>query len=101
MSRKLVVALLVLLHPACSKSGVCHGKDLLVEISGNHDHNERIVAAALARGAGNYKLEGGSHEHTLRLSEATIAKLETGDRVELRSSSQNGHLHELRLSCEK
>jgi hypothetical protein len=85
----------------CRKSGTCAGKDLLVEVSGNHEHAERISAAELERGARAYRLEGGSHEHALRLSEADLSQLAAGKSVERRSSSMNGHVHQLRLSCER
>jgi hypothetical protein len=85
----------------CRKSGTCAGKDLLVEVSGNHGHAERIPASELERGARAYRLEGGSHEHAFRLSEAELGQLTAGKSVERRSSSMNGHVHQLRLSCER
>jgi hypothetical protein len=101
MKPALLVVGLSLLLLACSKSGPCGGNDLLVDIPGNHGHTKRIGAAALGRRTGSYKLEGGSHEHSLRLDEATLAKLASGDSVTLRSSSQNGHVHALSLTCER
>lgn len=83
----------------CGKPGVCGDQDLALEISGNHGHAERIEKKALTLGPGRYKLEGGSHEHAFRLSEADVAKLRAGESVELRSTSMNAHVHELRLSC--
>jgi hypothetical protein len=93
------LALFPLIALACSKPGPCAGKDLLVEVSGNHAHTERVPADEMKRGAGSYKLEGGSHEHNLRLNDATLARLRGGEAVELRSSGQNGHVHALRLRC--
>ena len=93
--------LLALPLAACRKSGTCAGKDLLVEVSGNHGHAERIPAAELERGAHSYRLEGGSHEHGVRLSDADLAALTAGKSVERRTSSMNGHVHEVRLSCER
>lgn len=96
----LVPALLAALGLAgCEKSGVCRGKDLAVEVSGNHGHVERIEKKALAKGAGRYTLDGGSHEHGFRLTDADVAKLAAGETLELRSTSMNAHLHELRLKC--
>jgi hypothetical protein len=85
----------------CRKSGTCAGKDLLVEVSGNHEHAERIPASALESGPRAHRLGGGSHEHALRLSEAELTELAAGKSVERRSSSMNGHVHQLRLSCER
>ncbi|HEX6765200.1 MAG TPA: hypothetical protein VF103_06970 [Polyangiaceae bacterium] len=96
----LVPALLAALGLAsCEKSGVCGGHELLVEVSGNHGHVERIEKKALAKGAGRYALDGGSHEHGFRLTDADVAKLAAGETLELRSTSMNAHLHELRLKC--
>ena len=83
----------------CGKPGVCGDKDLTLEISGNHGHSERIEKKALSAGPARYKLEGGSHEHAFRLTEEHVAKLRAGESVELRSTSMNAHVHELRVSC--
>jgi hypothetical protein len=83
----------------CGKPGVCGDKDLTLEISGNHGHAERIEKKALELGPGRYKLEGGSHEHAFRLTEAHVKKLQAGEAVELRTTSMNAHVHELRLTC--
>jgi len=97
----LATLLLALSTGACKKSGTCAGKDLLVEVSGNHGHAERIPASELERGAHVHRLEGGSHEHALRLSDADLTELASGIAVERRSSSSNGHVHELRIRCER
>jgi len=89
------------LASACGKPGICDGKPLALEISGNHGHDERIAAKELEKGPGRYTIAGGSHEHGFRLTEADVAKLKSGEALELRSTSMNAHLHELRLKCEK
>lgn len=86
---------------ACQKSGTCAGKDLLVEVSGNHEHAQRIAAADLRSGVRAHRLVGGSHEHVLRLSDAELGDLAAGKSVDRRSSSMNGHVHALRLTCER
>ena len=83
----------------CGKPGVCGDKDLVLEISGNHGHAERIEKKALTLGAGSYTIEGGSHEHAFRLKDADVEKLRAGGAVELRSTSMNAHVHELRVTC--
>jgi hypothetical protein len=85
----------------CAAPGICDGKDLLVEVSGGHGHAERIEKKALTQGPGRYRLEGGSHEHGFRLTNADLVKLKAGESVELRSTSMNAHVHELRLKCER
>jgi hypothetical protein len=93
--------LLVALSSAsgCQKPGVCDGKELSIEISGNHGHTERVAKDALAKGAGRFVVEGGSHEHGFRLTDADVVRLKAGESVELRSTSMNAHVHELRLKC--
>jgi len=98
---KLFVVALASLAFGCQKSGICAGKALALEISGNHGHEERIAANRLDKGPGRYTIAGGSHEHGFRLSEADVEKLRTGGSVELRSTSMNAHLHELRVACDK
>ena len=98
---KLVLVALLILAIGCEKSGLCAGKPLALEISGNHGHDERIAANELEKGPGRYTIAGGSHGHGFRLSEADVEKLRTGGSVELRSTSMNAHLHELRVACDK
>lgn len=93
------LALVVL--AGCEKPGVCDGKDLALTISGNHGHDERIEKKALSKGPGLYKIQGGSHEHGFRLSEADLGRLKVGESIELRSTSTNAHVHEVRVSCAK
>jgi hypothetical protein len=83
----------------CGKPGVCGDKDLVLQISGNHGHTERIEKKALPLGAGHIALEGGSHEHAFRLKDEDVEKLRAGGAVELRSTSMNAHVHELRVTC--
>lgn len=85
----------------CEEPGVCDGKELALTISGNHGHDERIEKKALTQGPGRYKIQGGSHEHGFRLTEADVGRLKAGDSIVLRSTSMNAHVHELRVSCAK
>jgi hypothetical protein len=84
---------------ACGKPGVCRDKDLLLEIGGDHGHDRRIPKNKLTQGPGRYVLGGESHEHGFRLTEADIGRLQAGEAIELRSTSMNAHVHELRLKC--
>jgi len=99
MTRWCLVAAIALAATACKKGGVCGGKELLVVTSGNHGHDTRIPARSLQRGAGLFRLEGGSHDHAFRLDEAASAELEAGASVETRTTSSNGHVHAVRLKC--
>lgn len=84
---------------ACGKPGVCRDKALLLEIGGDHGHERSIPKDKLTQGPGRYAITGGSHEHGFRLTEADIRKLQAGEAIELRSTSMNAHVHELRLKC--
>jgi hypothetical protein len=99
--RATLVVLLALLASGCEKSGICAGKPLALEISGNHGHDVRIAPKELEKGPGRYPITGGSHEHGLRLTEADLAKLKAGETLERRSTSMNAHVHELRVACER
>lgn len=99
MTRWCLAAAFALAATACKKGGVCGGNELLVEVSGNHGHDIRIPAGSLERGAGLFRLEGGSHDHAFRLDEAALASLKAGTSVETRTSSSNGHVHAVRLTC--
>lgn len=95
-----VAALLLLITSACNQAGICGGKPLALEISGNHGHDPSIAAKELEKGPGRYTITGGSHEHGFRLTESDAAKLRSGGTLELRSTSMNAHVHELRVKCE-
>jgi hypothetical protein len=101
LRRVLLTPLLVALSSAsgCQKPGVCDGKDLTVEVSGNHGHTERVAKEALTKGAGRFRIDGDSHQHGFRLTDADVARLKAGEAIELRSTSMNAHVHELRVKC--
>jgi len=99
MTRWCLAAAIALAATACKKGGVCGGNELLVDPSGNHGHGTRVPAHSLERGAGLFRLEGGSHDHAFRLDEAALAELKSGASVETRTSSSNGHVHAVRLKC--
>ena len=99
-SPNLVVLLVILAATtACEKPGICGKKDLMVEVSGNHGHAERVERKALEKGVGRFAIAGDSHEHGFRLTDADLAKLRAGESVALRSTSMNAHVHELRVTC--
>jgi hypothetical protein len=84
---------------ACEKSGICAGKELVIEISGNHGHTERVERKALEKGAGRFVVAGDSHEHGFRLKDDDVKKLHAGESLALRSTSMNAHVHELIVKC--
>ena len=101
LARTLAALVVLAVLGGCEKPGVCDGKDLTLAISGNHGHDERIEKKALAKGPGLYKIPGDSHDHGFRLSEADLGRLKSGESIELRSTSMNAHVHEIRVSCAK
>jgi hypothetical protein len=96
----LVLVLVILAATsACEKPGICAGKELLVEVSGNHGHTERVERKALEKGAGRFVIAGDSHEHGFQLKDDDLEKLHVGESLALRSTSMNAHVHELRVRC--
>jgi hypothetical protein len=80
----------------------CVTNGTVVEISGNHGHTADVPAADIKRGiGGTYPLAKGTadHQHVFVLRDADMQKLQKGEAVTTRSSSVNGHLHELAIRC--
>jgi hypothetical protein len=79
----------------------CTTNGTAVEVSGNHGHEATVPAADVKRGiGGTYPLKGSAdHQHVFVLRDADMQKLQRGEAVTTRSSSVNGHLHELAIRC--
>ena len=105
MVKSLAVALALTGIVACSKSepaSKCVTNGTVVEISGNHGHTADVPSDAVKRGiGGTYPIAKGTadHEHVFVLKDADMQKLQKGEQVTTRSSSVNGHLHEIGVSC--
>jgi hypothetical protein len=87
--------------PGCEKSGSkCVTNGTVVEISGNHGHTADVPADAVKRGiGGTYAVKGADHEHALVLKDDDMKSLQKGQAVRTRTSSVNGHLHEVEIRC--
>src|SRR5204863_3833475 len=93
-----------LLVAACGSSednnagagGVCS-----VTIAANHGHVMSISAAdKLAGAAKDYDIRGSAdHSHTVSLSANDFASLSGGDSVNVTSSVNQGHSHDLSIKC--
>jgi hypothetical protein len=102
----LVMAGLALVAPGCDKGGgggtesKCVTSGTAAEISGNHGHAIDIPSDAVKRGlGGTYAVKGGDHEHAVALTDADMKNLQAGQPATTRTSSVNGHVHEVKISC--
>lgn len=88
-----------LLLGGCNKGQKC--KSTVVAISGEHGHKADVPADHVNRGiAGTYPVTGGEHEHVLPLKDQDFADLKAGKTVHTRTTSVNGHTHEVEIHCE-
>jgi len=79
---------------ACTKNGAT------AELSGNHGHTIDIPADHIKRGiGGTYAVKGGDHEHAIALKDEDMKKLQQAQPVKTRTSSVNGHVHEVEIKC--
>lgn len=92
---------LLLAAPGCDKGGSkCVTNGTVVEISGNHGHTADVPKDAVKRGiGGTYAVKGADHEHAIVLKDEDMQALQKGTPVRTRTSSVNGHLHEVEIRC--
>lgn len=96
-----LTGLAVLALVACEKKGACD-KGVVATLSDNHGHRIEIPADAVKRGiGGTYPVTGGDHKHAVYVKDEAFAKLQKGETVTTRTSSVEGHVHEVTLSCAK
>lgn len=93
---------LVVLAVGCQKKSACLKNGVVVDIAGNHGHEASISAEPIQRGIGGvYPLRGGTHEHAMMLTDADMKALQDGKPVTTRSTSVDGHVHEIRVTCKE
>jgi hypothetical protein len=86
----------------CSRKSKSNCVTLGVEVAGSHPHSSDVPADHLKRGVGaTYPLRDGDHEHVFVLSDSNMQTLQLGQSVTTRSSSVNGHVHEVKVSCKE
>jgi hypothetical protein len=96
------MAILFIAVTACQKKSDCLKNGVVVEIAGNHGHEAAIPTEQVERGAGKmYPVRGGTHEHTMNLTDADMKSLQAGSPVTTRSTTVQGHVHEIGVTCKK
>jgi hypothetical protein len=102
LGRWLTVGGLAVLVAGCQKKSACVTNGVAVDIAGNHGHEASIPAEHVRRGVGGmYPLRGGTHEHTMMLTDADMKALQDGKPVTTRSTSVNSHVHEISVACKE
>jgi hypothetical protein len=97
-----VIGSLVVLTAGCQKKSTCMTNGVVVDIAGNHGHEASISAEHVRRGAGGmYPLRGGTHEHTMMLTDADMKALQDGKPITTRSTSVDSHVHEISVACKE
>jgi hypothetical protein len=87
---------------ACSHKSRCVTDGVDVQIAGDHPHSATVPSEHVKRAVGGtYPVRGADHEHSIMLREGDMQKLERGEHVTTRTSSVNGHIHEVILRCKE
>jgi hypothetical protein len=100
--RSPIVAMLVVpaFLAACTAKGRCGLSGVQAEVSGNHGHMVTIPGEAVDRGiGGTYAVRGGDHEHAVTFRDSDFKKLANGERVEVLTTSVQGHTHSVMAQC--
>jgi hypothetical protein len=85
---------------SCRSEGLCSKHGVKAEVEGVHYHRLSIPAAAIERGeGGTYRIEGAEHEHAVRFSADDFKKLAKGEKVEVRTTSVEAHVHNVIVQC--
>jgi hypothetical protein len=89
---------------ACAAFCTCRAQSsdcrIGVEISGNHGHDVVVPAAVMTSdGLSTLGVEGGTHRHVVVVQQVDIATLKGHHPVRTRTSSVQGHGHEVELRC--
>ena len=87
---------------ACSHKSRCVTDGVDVQIAGDHPHSATVPTEHVKRaGGGTYPVRGSDHEHAFVLRDDDMQKLERGEPVTTRTSSVNGHVHEMTVRCKE
>ena len=85
---------------ACRSKSACVQNGVAVDIVGNHGHEVSIPSDHVGRGVGAlYPVRGGTHEHAIMLTDADTKALQAGKAVATRTTSVEGHVHEVNVKC--
>jgi hypothetical protein len=87
---------------ACSHKSRCVGEGVDVQIASDHPHSAIVSTEHMKRAVGaTYPVRGSDHEHAIALRENDMHKLERGEPTTTRTSSANGHVHEVIVRCKE
>ena len=87
---------------ACSHKSRCVTDGVDVQIAGDHPHSATVPTEHVKRAVGaTYPVRGANHEHAIVLRDNDMQKLERGEPVTTRTSSVNGHVHEVIVRCKE
>jgi len=91
-----------MLLAACSQKSPCVTKGVKVDVITEHPHSAAVPSHDVERGAARtYAIEGDGHKHLFTLTADDMKKLQHGDPVTTRSTSSNGHIHEVDVVCKQ
>jgi hypothetical protein len=95
-------AVVALALTGCQEKSACVKNGVTVEITGNHGH-EATVPLERVRDTvpGLVAVTGGGHQHALMLTEADMKALHDGKPVTTRTTSVQGHAHEVGVRCKE
>lgn len=94
------IAFLALALAGCQKKSDCVKNGVVVEIAGNHGHEVAIPTQHVEQGVGGmYPIKGGTHEHAMSLTDDNMKALKEGQPVTTRTTTVQGHVHEISVSC--
>lgn len=95
-------AILAMTVAACSHKSRCVTDGVEVQIAGDHPHSATVTTEQVKRAiGGTYPVHGADHEHAIVLRDEDMQKLERGEPVTTRTSSVNGHVHEVSVRCKE
>lgn len=87
---------------ACAQKNRCVTEGVDAQIAGDHPHSAIVPTEHMKRAVGGtYPVRGSDHEHAIVLRENDMQKLERGEPATTRTSSANGHVHEVIVRCKE
>jgi hypothetical protein len=86
----------------CSQKSRCVTEGTEVQVAGDHPHSAAVSADQVEKGLTRvYGARGADHEHAFVLKAGDMQRLQRGEPVTTRTSSVNGHVHEVIVRCKE
>ena len=81
--------------------GTCASNGTNSSISTNHGHSLTVSSSDVQNGtAKTYQIQGSSgHMHTVEVTAANFASLQSGQSINVTSSTDDNHSHRITVSC--